>query len=69
MKKLYEQESTSRRMSQKGPNMQSIRKGSPEAQKIREAFVKDLDPRWVETDYSDIEKRIMEMYSESVKAD
>lgn len=43
--------------------MQSIHKESPEFRKIREAFVKDLDPRWVETDYSDIEKRIMETYN------
>ena len=60
-----------RRMSQKGPNMQSIRKGSPEAKKIREAFVKDDLSRRVEIDYSDIEKRITEMYGEheSFKAD
>ena len=62
MVKIYPQEPTVRRISQKGPNMQSIRKTSPEFKKIREAFVKDLDPRWVETDYSDIEKRIMEQF-------
>lgn len=43
MTKIYPGEPTVRRMSQKGPNIQQIRKPTEEGQKIRNAFIESME--------------------------